>query len=200
MKIQFLSLLTVTATLSVSILATSASAAVVQWNSGPGHNNHYYEYVPGNFLFDEAESAANSSALSNVTDSVGSLATITSSEEQAFLNTLFTSAQQYWIGASDAAVEGSWQWVSSTSPESGEPLSYFNWFRDEPNNQGNEDYIVANWAEIGRWNDVGLGRRAGYVVEYSSSVQAVPTPALLPGLMGFGVSILRKKKIEAEAA
>lgn len=34
---------------------------------------------------------------------------------------------------------------------------------------------------------------------FSSTVTAVPTPALLPGLLGLGVAALRKRKAEAEA-
>jgi len=72
---------------------------------------HFYKYIPQNGITWTAAKAA--AATSNYFGLQGYLATITSAEENLFisLKTLGTG----WIGASDAAVEGEWRWV--TGPE-----------------------------------------------------------------------------------
>ena len=86
-------------------------------------------------------------------------------KENAYLVTINDAAEQNWleqvfvphrvlIGLSDVEEEGQWQW------HSGEPVTYTNWARDEPNDtgKGDEDYVIlfANqWVDIGpgdiRW-------------------------------------------------
>ncbi len=56
----------------------------------------------------------------------------------------------------------------------------------------------------GSFSIAGIGRltsqtNLGSPSSYSLSITAVPTPALLPGLLGFGVAALRKRKLEAAA-
>jgi len=43
----------------------------------------------------------------------------------------------YWLGGTDQAVEGTYQWID------GAPFSYTNWWNGEPNNSGNEDFMWA---------------------------------------------------------
>ena len=105
----------------------------------------------------------------------GYLATITSAGE----NDLICQRLQAdaWIGASDAAVEGKWVWV--TGPEAGkvfsvgninpvcQPGMYMNWNNGEPNDAGGEDYgeIYSSSSIPGRWNDLPNSSALGYVVE-----------------------------------
>lgn len=90
----------------------------------------------------------------------GHLVTITSQEEQTFIENLIKNGarEQYWIGATDEANEGVWRWVT------GEPWNYENWATYEPSNyMDNEHYgqvyrlpNQATWmdnSEIGKWND-----------------------------------------------
>jgi hypothetical protein len=78
-------------------------------------NGHYYQLVaPTTFTFEQAHTAAQSASHLGI---AGHLATITSAEENAFIATTFPS-RTGWIGASDAAVEGEWRWI--TGPETGE--------------------------------------------------------------------------------
>jgi len=72
---------------------------------------HFYKYIAQNGITWLAAKAA--AEASNYFGLQGYLATITSAEENLFisLKTLGTG----WIGASDAAVEGEWRWV--TGPE-----------------------------------------------------------------------------------
>ena len=104
-------------------IGTAASAAPIQWSGATGGNDHYYELIVGTFSFAESLAAAESSTYLGLT---GHLVTITSAEEQAFLDGAFGSdstndselaASIYWIGASDSGTEGEWRWVSG--PESG---------------------------------------------------------------------------------
>lgn len=108
----------------------------------------------------------------------GYLATITTTGENQFI--LDRVSGTAWIGASDAADEGTWRWV--TGPEAlqdngaGRLLSdgFTNWEDDEPNNLGPEHYAhMMDWSNPpGKWNDLadqgGGGQYAptGYIVEY----------------------------------
>ncbi len=191
-------------------LAASAGAQPVQWTSGPGANGHWYQAVhtPGGISWTDAEAAA-ASILPG-----GHLATITSSAENAFVFGLiddpsFWYADTYgtklgpWLGGTDAAVEGQWQWVT------GEAWGYTHWAQGEPNQfQGNnEDYLQFSdyWADPtprdSTWNDLavasGEGVR-GYVVESSapppvpalSGAGLVAMSVLVPGL---GALLLRRR-------
>ena len=113
------------------------------------------------------------------------MATLTNTDEADLLGKQSSGAG--WIGASDAAVEGQWLWV--TGPEAGNqfwngaqggvvtlPYNYANWNIGEPNNSGNEDYAHINAPGTGfdgSWNDLsnaGAGsgdyQPKGYLVEY----------------------------------
>ncbi|POB00800.1 DUF4347 domain-containing protein, partial [Halopseudomonas oceani] len=139
-------------------------------------NGHYYEYVsaPG-MTWADAKAAAESRELFGLK---GYLATVTSAEENAFITPKLGG--DGWMGASDAAVEGQWRWV--TGPEAGTLFwtgtgsgssvdgNYENWGDGEPNNAGEEDYahfISSN----GNWNDYAFdnGAISGYIVEYGGA-------------------------------
>lgn len=80
----------------------------------------------------------------------GHLATVRSAAENAWIAAAFPQYPFLWIGLSDAASEGHFEWTS------GEPLVYENWWFGEPNNFGDdEDYVeVYNFAGGQyRWND-----------------------------------------------
>ncbi|MCZ8227089.1 MAG: lectin-like protein [Microcystis sp. LE19-84.1B] len=68
----------------------------------------------------------------------GNLVTINDAAENQFLVNSFGSNESFWIGFTDAAQEGNWQWIN------GEPVTYVNWYVTEPNNNGNEDYGIIN--------------------------------------------------------
>ena len=146
-------------------------------------NGHFYEFVPSSGIsWTAAESAASSRSLFGLQ---GYLATITSATENVFV--IDKLQGNGWIGASDAAVEGQWRWV--TGPETGTLFwqgtqtgtsvsgLYNNWTSGvEPNNSPNEDYahIIQSlpWSGYsrGEWNDFGNSSASsyinGYIVEY----------------------------------
>ncbi len=158
------------------------SASLVQ----PGEvffsgNGHLYEYFAGPVTWSQAETDA---AASSKYGAQGYLATITSQSENDFI--LDRLKSDSWIGASDAASEGTWKWV--TGPESGEQFwqgngsgnivnsMYAHWNNPttggtgaEPNNSGgNENCAEFYYSNNGLWNDLNCGNMLGYIVEYGA--------------------------------
>lgn len=75
----------------------------------------------------------------------GHLVTISSDEENVFVNSLCYRTD-IWIGASDIEEEGTFKWVN------GEKMDYTLWADGEPNNgSGNQDY--AHMYTNGTWDD-----------------------------------------------
>lgn len=193
MKIQRLMMI------SGLLLATSTNATPIQWAVAGGGNGHYYEYVSDSVNWNGALEQAASSSFAGMQ---GYLATITSQEEQDFLQTNLPNLA--WIAGSDEwdpnteNDEGQWKWMAG--PEQGQLLTYFSWASGEPNNCcGGEDYLQFHWASNGDWNDHGgpgnSNQTNGYLVEYSSADQgggggSIPEPSTLvllgAGLAGLG--------------
>jgi len=140
---------------------------------------HYYEYVPyAGITWTNAKIAAEGR---NYYGLQGYLATITAADEAKLSGEQAAGAG--WIGGSDAAIEGTWRWV--TGPENGKSfwingttnsadIPFAFWNTGEPNNQGNEDYahVTFNVGRAGSWNDLpnegstGNYYPQGYIVEY----------------------------------
>ncbi len=149
-------------------------------------NGHSYEFVAATGI--SWTSARAAAALRSYYGQAGYLVTVTSAAENSFVGGKLAAAG--WMGASDAAAERSWRWV--TGPEgleaSGAGRLFFTesascvngsigsavngefngWASCEPNDYGaNEDY--AHFYASGQWNDYpdnagpSIG---GYVVEY----------------------------------
>ena len=104
----------------------------------------------------------------------GHLVTITSEHEQNVVNSLLGKGIRpvYWIGASDTASEGTFQWVT------GEPFSYTHWSAGEPNNNGDEDYVhLWNKSDyLGLWNDNKVnasGEKAGFILEIDKKLLSI---------------------------
>ncbi|XP_067173445.1 low affinity immunoglobulin epsilon Fc receptor-like [Apteryx mantelli] len=73
------------------------------------------------------------------------LATIGTSQEQAFVTTL-VPRHDVWIGLHDRSTEGTFEWAD------GSPLSYQNWARQQPDEAGTgEDCVTMGVG--GRWAD-----------------------------------------------
>lgn len=197
------------ATLGVVYSAVGSEAATASWLVSDGGNGHTYEIVLGSVSWATARDNAAASTFNGVN---GYLATITSAEEQAFLDALFMPRtintigdnppidfSGLWLGGSDSEEEGVWRWV--TGPESGQLISdsYENWAAGEPNDFQGEDYLIGWYrADLGSlWNDlpIDVGTEAvGYVIEYDTAV--IPLPAgvwmLLSGLGALAVA--RRKR------
>ena len=84
-----------------------------------------------------------------------------------------------WIGASDAAVEGTWMWAS------GSAVSWSDWAPGEPNSYGgsNEDCALmcsGLWADdvSGKWLDVGCGTSAPFCCDRGQHMAPTPSPVV----------------------
>lgn len=200
------------ALLAATAIAVPARAAWVQWSVAVGGNGHWYRLV------EDTKSGWTAARTAAQTVWGGDLVTITSAAEQTFINTaLFGGATgttvntpaligSWWIGATDAATEGTWTWVT------GESWSFTNWGSGQPDNNasfpfgdaGGEDYAQLVWRNAwssalpGGWNDAreagysGIANlphldRKGFIVERTTDPFAVPAPA---GLGLFGLALL----------
>ncbi|QLG44230.1 proprotein convertase P-domain-containing protein [Costertonia aggregata] len=186
-----------TAVLAVEYSSSaSAPTGIKQFSITPGSANflpptgHYYEFISDlGITWTDARDAA---ALRTYFGLQGYLATLTTQAEADFSGTQAVGVG--WIGASDAANEGDWRWV--TGPEAGTPFwsgtstgttvaptNFAYWNGGEPNQSGNEDYahitdpsVVRGSGGLGSWNDLsntgassGPYQPQGYVVEYGGS-------------------------------
>jgi hypothetical protein len=163
-------------------------------------NGHYYAMsAPHEGLtWHEAKAGAESFTFRGA---AGYLATITSEQEYQFLIDHHFRNHPYWIGASDAEVEGEWRWV--VGPEAGTlfwkggpdgiETTYAGWANGEPNNLGGDDTFggedyAAFWLadHTMGWNDVANDAPSdfarGYLVEFS------PVPE--PGSYALGMTSL----------
>lgn len=147
------------------LAGTSAHASGTVW----AVNGHTYEFIAGSFDWAQASADAASKG--------GYLATVTSADENAFINGVI-GGQLAWLGGTDSGFAiNDWHWAGG--PEAGQAFSYTNWQAGEPNNCCNgEDYLQINWAtNNGTWNDHGGPgngyQQNGYVLETSA---AVPEP------------------------
>ena len=134
--------------------AADVRAQAVQWRVEDGGNGHWYEYVATRIPWPQAEASCVSRG--------GHLVSLLSAAENAFVNTIVSS--RYLAGGfqPSSACEPAcdWRWSS------GEPWGYTNWNPGEPNNAGNEDYLLINPGFPG-WNDI-TTESIEYVVEWSA--------------------------------
>ncbi|MCB9283533.1 MAG: HYR domain-containing protein [Lewinellaceae bacterium] len=123
--------------------------------------------INGHTYFRSNFSTAWSDAKTEAIGLGGHLVTVTSAAE----NTLVIgNGAAAWIGLTDQAVEGVWQWVT------GEPFVYSSWCPGEPNNAGllGEDYVVTNFCTSGQWNDYPDPILVPFIVEFDCAA-AVPS-------------------------
>jgi lectin-like protein/PEP-CTERM motif-containing protein len=178
----------------------SAYAAPILWTD----NGHYYDLIQESRTWSSALTRAGQltfdpDGAGGQAPIAGHLVTITSVQEQAFLNQQFSNRGLYWIAASDSANEGVWRWMAG--PEAGTALTYTHWKSGEPNNGAGgffqEDYAAGNWNAAGQWNDWLSFVSTNFVVEYGPVSPAVATPEpasiglLLTGLAG---AALRRRR------
>lgn len=150
-------------------------------------NQHYYKLIQSATPISWTTAVANAAA-SNYLGLQGYLITITDAQENGFISQLVNSST--WIGASDAAVNGVWRWVtgcegledgglgrhfsdevnfgctSSTGTGTSVGGNYQNWAVDEPNGCLGEDY--AHLFYYGLWNDYSNSGSSvtNYIIEY----------------------------------
>ncbi|MDR2712674.1 MAG: InlB B-repeat-containing protein [Clostridiales bacterium] len=116
----------------------------------------------------------------------GHLATITSQEEQSFIEGLITDTTKmfYFLGGTDEEKEGEWKWVT------GEEWGYTNWFPGMPDNCSGIDFAEQDYLAIGSgmqhnnpawgkflWQDIEafgdsagdyIGNNSGFICEWDN--------------------------------
>ena len=136
-------------------------------------NGHLYATTPP-MSWPQAEALAASEG--------GHLATVRNAQESNWLNQAF-GTQTTWIGLSDRAQEGTWQWTS------GEPAAFFNWNPGTDPNGGAGENAVAQFPLYGgRWGDWNESNIAVGIIELpggssaplsaTSLTTTTPPPAL----------------------
>jgi len=158
---------------AVALLLALGSMAV---NADPTlnpANGHYYDViaVPAGTDWNTAEALAKLEFFSGVQ---GHLATITSADENTFIDTLRPmAAGELWVGGFQVPCENpeedfdcGWEWINGEGP-----FDYTNWSAGEPNNLGGmEDHLgIFLGSQLG-WNDEGnFNNIRGIMVEFSFS-------------------------------
>ena len=118
-------------------------------------NGNFYKIINDEVTWDEAK--ANCESLG------GHLVTITSVQEQDFINSINFYGESLWIGTfRDDTYR--WQWVT------GEEWDYTNWGEGEPNDSSNvvpNENCAAVWPDL--WNDLNSENtmeQSGYICEW----------------------------------
>jgi hypothetical protein len=141
-------------------------ASAITWNAGAV--SHEYTLISSPKISWDAAAAWTKANLGQE----WYLATITTAQEQAFINSNVLSGivGEYLVGGFQApqasAPQDNWHWVT------GEPWRYTNWSSSEPNDNygpGSESYLGTNFAGC-CWNDEGnFDVVAGFIAERTTS-------------------------------
>ena len=188
-----------------------AAPGVYEWSTGPDANDAYFFLTLDRTTWTGAEAEAEAFG--------GHLASITSPEEQAFLENTFlapgdpTATVPLWIGL-EAQIPGDLD--SYTTWTDGQPVTYTNYNPGEPNDlNGDEAYVAINWHYSfgssdtpGTWNDLPNGGstedyggdNSRALGPYYGIVEVeVPEPGsawlLLPGLLAGGAWFRRRSRV-----
>jgi len=200
-------------------------ATLVQWSSDDGGNDHWYEVVEADDPNDpnDPNYISWSAAAVDAEERGGYLATLTSPEEENFVNNalgIYTNNDYWfkdgadnwqgpWLGGyqvtdDDSTPASDWKWVTGEAWS-----SYINWANGEPNDagpepppnfleNGHEQYLQFFWQEGApiepKWNDIVHNSPVhAYIVEYNPIPEPNTILLLSTGLIGFAGFNRRKK-------
>ncbi|WP_306488480.1 S-layer homology domain-containing protein [Agathobaculum sp.] len=130
------------------LILTAIVPAAFSVGNAVDFNGHRYERIEEGMTWKQAKKYCE--------DRGGHLATITSSAEQEAIMQLVKNGEkaQYWLGGTDEAEEGEWEWIT------GEPWDYWYTTITFNNYQGTEHYLQMerhHWGDesrLGVWNDI----------------------------------------------
>ena len=143
-----------------------------------GTNGHFYKPITATSERTTYTNARARSLLTTFKGQTGYLVTITSADEDAFIQANVPQTN-IWFAATDEVIDG--RWVIDAGPEKGTvmktsngPLAgniagvYNNWANGEPNGSNHsEDYAVTKW-NGNKWNDLSNNWANPYVIEYGT--------------------------------
>ena len=145
-----------------------------------GTGSYYQEFYYGN----TNEEKDWPSAQADCKTRGGHLVTITSKAENDFINTQSYQYDNYfYIGGSDAVIEGQWKWVT------GEPWNFTAWGSNEPDSYSSYDYIrleASNNVGGGLWYARTSTSNYPYMCEWESDY--VQDSAEIGDLTGDGIA------------
>ncbi|MBR5536176.1 MAG: hypothetical protein IKU60_05980 [Clostridia bacterium] len=140
-----------------------SDVSFVKWNT---YNSHTYSMYYGTKTWEEAQAWCESNG--------GHLVTITSEDEQNFIEYFNNVFAYLWIGAyRERVIDWEWKWVT------GEAWDYTNWAEGEPNNSPNvvpDENCVVLWPM--EWNDLSnenVYEQHGFICEWDRTLTEVPT-------------------------
>ncbi len=136
----------------VQVGASGAVGTSGTCTTGTYYNGACYVFVATAMNFDSAESYCLSQG--------GNLASVQSSADNSFMQSLAGGAANTWLGATNLSL-GYYTW------ESGGDLSYTNWSPGEPNNDGGDEHCIEMYSS-GLWNDVGCGSSFPFICQISN--------------------------------
>ncbi|XP_062605374.1 perlucin-like protein [Saccostrea cucullata] len=94
------------------------------------------------------------------------LVEIETEEENNYIRSHARTAHQhkqsgFWIGGTDAVVEGEWIWMKSQTP-----FSYTDWARNFPDDYESNEDCAHMWSEVDfSWNDSHCDERMNFICE-----------------------------------
>lgn len=167
---------TKTKSVTVQIRSMGASALQIPTNFGVKAGQFDAKNVPadavefnGHYYYIYKDEKSWSDANDYCKSLSGYLATITTQEEQNFIQQYLaqvtagataandtsepaTWEKEVWIGATDSRFEGDWEWAN------GEKFEYTNWAPNQPDDSWGQDYGVIlnhfrNGIDVGQWDD-----------------------------------------------
>ena len=168
---------TIDAQIQTILLANSG----VEYNADTGN---FYKYITTSSTW----TTANTNAATNLINGVSAhLVTITSQEENDFVDEISGSANIY-IGGTDSASEGVWRWTTGGGSESGAQFwqgtssgsaqnGYYTNFSGSQPNAGNTDEDYLGMTDGGLWTDERAATTRTYVIEWEGSSLLVTPPA-----------------------
>jgi Lectin C-type domain len=129
---------------------------------------HQYGVVVSGRPFIEAVLHSEGGRAHKCCDKEPKLVTIESAAENAFVAALLQDVDEAWIGLSDLAFEGTYEWGLSGAVLAN--ASYTNWAAGEPDDGGprwraTEDCVVMRRAD-GKWYDTDCSFSKSYVIEF----------------------------------
>ena len=127
-------------------------------------NEHYYKMYNANMTWDQAKAACEEQG--------GHLVTITSAEEQQFIEALNNDNQSVWIGCERTEEAETWKWITD------EAFSFSNWSDGEPNNyNGNETKGAIRPDKWNDFNEDSSGEVNGFLCEWDTNIYEEEQPS-----------------------